>query len=178
MVSVFLIWVAYFLHFPLRLGSYINGAVIYSLVIYFVIYQWVRLNKKKGTLHAVRKQTNSQVNGRLLEELAGEIVQKIIQEELYKTPDLTVKKLARFLNIQDYKLSEIINQQFSQNFSDFINHFRVREACRLLTDPDYNYLTIAGIANEVGYNSISVFNTAFKKIMNQTPSQYKKNSSR
>ena len=53
--SILLVWLAYFLHFPLRLGSYINGAVFYSLIIYVVIYKWARMNKGRYSVKDKKK---------------------------------------------------------------------------------------------------------------------------
>jgi AraC-like DNA-binding protein len=54
-----------------------------------------------------------------------------------------------------------------------INKDRIDEAKRNLFNPDKQHLTIIDIAYEVGFNSKSAFNTAFKKSTNMTPSQYK-----
>ena len=65
----------------------------------------------------------------------------------------------------------------NQNFFDFINGYRIKEAKRLLVDPKGELLTILAIAEEVGFNSKSSFNTAFKKITGMTPTEYKKSVS-
>jgi AraC-like DNA-binding protein len=46
----------------------------------------------------------------------------------------------------------------------------------MLIDPSYNRLTIAAIAFECGFNSLSSFNTAFKKMKGKTPSVFKRES--
>jgi AraC-like DNA-binding protein len=174
LASVFLIWIAYFIHFPLRLGSYINGAIIYSIIIYFVIFQWIRLNRGKHHVHARKKGIILSLDEESIGRIIKQIQERIIKEELYKIPNLNLRTLARHFSIQPYRLSKIINDYFHQSFPDFINQYRIKEATKLLVDKRYDYLTIAGIASEVGFNSISVFNSTFKKLMNQTPSQYKR----
>ncbi len=47
----------------------------------------------------------------------------------------------------------------------------------ILQDPTNNHLTILEILYEVGFNSKSSFNTAFKKNTQTTPTQYRKNHS-
>jgi AraC-like DNA-binding protein len=44
----------------------------------------------------------------------------------------------------------------------------------LLVSSENQHIKIEEIAEMVGYNSKSAFNTAFKKIVGQTPSQYRK----
>ena len=68
----------------------------------------------------------------------------------------------------------IINDTFQKNFKTLLNESRIREVCRRLSDEDnYGQLTIAAIANEVGYNSMNNFITVFKRITGMTPSKYR-----
>ena len=90
--------------------------------------------------------------------------------------NLTLKKLANQTNIPERQLSQTINTELQQNFYEFLNHYRIEAAKQLLVDPSYEHLTILAIAYEVGFNSKSSFNAAFKKIAGITPSQYKKQS--
>jgi AraC-like DNA-binding protein len=77
------------------------------------------------------------------------------------------------MNIHANYLSRIINERRNQSFNDFVNQYRIEEACRRLTDPGWKNMTILQIAYETGFYSKSVFNTAFKKFTGQTPSQYR-----
>jgi AraC-like DNA-binding protein len=53
-----------------------------------------------------------------------------------------------------------------------VNQYRVEEACKMFDDPTNKHITIEGIAQNVGFHSKSAFNSAFKKIMTVTPSEY------
>lgn len=68
----------------------------------------------------------------------------------------------------------MINEGLNQNFYDFINYHRVKESERLLREPDSDFKTVLEVLFEVGFNSKSSFNTAFKKINGVTPTQFKK----
>jgi AraC-like DNA-binding protein len=59
------------------------------------------------------------------------------------------------------------------NFFEFINKYRIEEAKKFLLDKEKAYLTIAAISFEAGFNSVSSFNTVFKKMVKMTPSQFK-----
>jgi len=96
------------------------------------------------------------------------------QEKPYTDPDLKLQNLADHLGIPSYQLSQIINTELDRNFYDLINSFRIEEAKHQLTDPDNQHLTILATAYDVGFNSKSAFNTAFKNYTKMTPSQYKK----
>jgi len=71
-------------------------------------------------------------------------------------------------------LSQIINENLHLSFFDFINSYRIKEAGKRLVSSDYQKYTILAIAMNVGFNSKSAFNMAFKKFTNKTPSEYKK----
>jgi AraC-like DNA-binding protein len=95
-------------------------------------------------------------------------------KKIYTKSDLTLNELAERLAIPAHHLSQIINDRLRQNFYDLINNYRVEEAKKRLLDPAYQHLTILAIAYEVGFSSKSVFNAAFKRYANMTPSQFKK----
>ena len=62
---------------------------------------------------------------------------------------------------------------FEKNFYDLINTHRVEEAKKRLIDSN-NTKTILEILYEVGFNSKSVFNSAFKKNTGFTPTEFRK----
>jgi AraC-like DNA-binding protein len=94
----------------------------------------------------------------------------------YITPTLTLTALSKQLNVSSHHLSQVINEQLNKNFFEYINQFRVREAQRLLKDPKNRHLTLAAIGFEAGFNSVSSFNSIFKKITSSTPSQFQLSS--
>ena len=61
-----------------------------------------------------------------------------------------------------------------------MNTYRIKEAQKRLENPKEAKETISEVMYEVGFNSKSAFNTAFKKKTGLSPSQYKTmfNSSR
>jgi len=108
------------------------------------------------------------------DELKQKIVNAMTTNELFLDSELTVHKLAKTINSNSKYISNIINTELNQNFAAFINTYRIEKAKGLLIDPDYDNYTIEAISKEVGFNSKSAFNIAFKKITNQTPSIYRK----
>ena len=102
------------------------------------------------------------------------LINYLEQEKPYIDPDLQLQNLADHLDIPSYQLSQIINTELQQNFYELINSLRIAEAKHRLIDPAKQHITILAIAYDVGFNSKSTFNTAFKKYTKMTPSQYKK----
>lgn len=115
----------------------------------------------------------------LTKEMAEKYLQKlktyIENERPYLKNDLTLPELSDKLSIPVHYLSQIINEQFNQNFFEFINSYRIEEAKKLIRHPDKQNLNLASIAFESGFNSVSSFNSAFKKFAGITPSQYRSN---
>lgn len=93
-------------------------------------------------------------------------------EKPYLRPDLKLSDLARELSVPPWQLSQAINQGRGQSFFDFINHHRIEAASDLLkTDAER---TVLEILYQVGYNSKSAFNKAFKKQTGLTPTQFRR----
>ena len=69
----------------------------------------------------------------------------------------------------------MINDVTGENYSNYLNNLRIKEACNLLADAANRHLTIEAIAQKVGFNSKSSFNIAFKKHTASTPSEFMAN---
>jgi AraC-like DNA-binding protein len=96
----------------------------------------------------------------------------MIKNKPYSNPNLSLNELASKLKMQPHVLSKVINQGFQKNFFDFINTYRVEEFKSRMDDPKYRHYTLISVAYEVGFNSKTAFNRSFKKMTNQTPSEY------
>jgi AraC-like DNA-binding protein len=96
----------------------------------------------------------------------------MLKSKPYANPNLSLNELALKLKMQPHILSKVINQGFQKNFFDFINTYRVEEFKSRMDDPKYRHYTLISVAYEVGFNSKTAFNRSFKKITNQTPSEY------
>jgi len=106
-----------------------------------------------------------------------ELLKKYMHEHNpHLDPDLTIQDLALKVNMPVRDLSMLINHHMGQHFFDFINEYRIKNAMQLLRNPDKKEVTVLEILYEVGFNSKSSFNTAFKKHTNHTPTEYRNNS--
>ena len=94
-------------------------------------------------------------------------------EKPYLDADLTLSQLATKLQISPHLLSRIINEKFGLNFFDFINQYRVDEVKSRMDNPEFENLSLLGIAFDSGFNTKSAFNRVFKKLTELTPSKYK-----
>jgi len=98
------------------------------------------------------------------------LVEHVDNEQAYLDADISLGALARDLSVSTNHVSQVINEFDQCNFHDFINARRVQEACRRLQESrDANLLELA---MDVGFNSKSSFNRAFRKFAGATPSEY------
>ena len=98
------------------------------------------------------------------------------KEKLYLKNDFNLDDLAEKLNTSRSYISQVINTKFGQNFNSFINELRIKEAMSLMSKQENQIYTISAISIKVGFNSISSFNTAFKKAAGVTPSFFNKSA--
>jgi len=112
---------------------------------------------------------NTQENEKIIE-----LKEYMLSEEPYLDPSLSVSSLANEMKIPDKELSVLINHYLNQHFFDFINEYRIEKAKKLLVSIERKEHTILEILYEVGFNSKSSFNTAFKKYAKVTPTEYRK----
>ncbi|MEM7655888.1 MAG: helix-turn-helix domain-containing protein [Bacteroidota bacterium] len=102
---------------------------------------------------------------------AEQLKQLMQAEQLFLRPDLNAQDLAKALGISVHQLSQVLNQQLEQRFSDFVNGYRVAQAEHLLATPAYASTPLVQIGYEVGFNSKNAFGLAFKKLRGKTPSE-------
>lgn len=95
-------------------------------------------------------------------------------EQVYLNSNITLQILAEKTAIPARQISYLINRYQQQNFSEFINNFRIEAAKTRLKNPDDNKETILEVMYAVGFNSKSSFNTFFKKKTGLTPTEYKR----
>jgi AraC-like DNA-binding protein len=107
------------------------------------------------------------------EKIVQTVFQYVQTNKPYLDPELTLNQLASQLSLKPRILSQAINEIRQQTFFDFINHFRIDEATRLLTNPKDKKITILEVLYKVGFNSKSSFNTLFKKYTGITPTEFR-----
>lgn len=95
------------------------------------------------------------------------------------TPDFTLERLATLLGSRYKYVSQVINEHYQQNFNNFLNSYRIKEACKRMGDiENYGNYTIEAISESVGFKSRSTFVSSFKRITGLTPSQYQRMAQR
>lgn len=97
----------------------------------------------------------------------------ILSNQRFLDSRISMELLSEELGMSTSHFSKIVNSVSKQNFSDYINSYRVDQAKQLLSDKDFENYTIVAIGLECGFNSKSTFYTAFKKFTSQTPTEFR-----
>lgn len=100
---------------------------------------------------------------------------KLVTEDWWRDPELTLASLARKLGTNTSDLSRAINEGLGINFNELINRLRVDEVKRVLALSDEpNLLDVAFAA---GFSSKASFNRCFKLYTGETPTGWRQSMS-
>ncbi len=169
--GLLIVWAVYVLNLFDELVPYIVGPVIYTIVAYAISFIVISKGYLQDTEHDKYKTTR--VSEEQTDYLFSKVIDLVVNQKQYKDPELTLKSLSSQLNVSTQVLSMVINQKSEKNFNSFVNQYRVEEAIQLLNDTNFKNFNISAIAFESGFNSISSFNSSFKKHTNKTPQAYR-----
>ena len=90
--------------------------------------------------------------------------------EHYAEP-VSVRDLAERCHVSESHLRRLFHASVGISPLDYIQHYRIRQACHLI---HLNRDPINVIAGNVGYSSLSSFNRQFRQYLGQSPSAWKK----
>ncbi|MBK6266061.1 AraC family transcriptional regulator [Marivirga sp. S37H4] len=174
LISIYLgitfIWSSYMIG---AYTSYIIGALSFSFVLYLIVLLFIFKNKKESTFFEEKEKYK---NKGIEQEMLDRIEQKlfiIVEKKMFLNPNLTLAETAKEFSIPKHVLSQYLNEKMGKSFSTYINEFRIEKAKEFLQAP--NHYPIEDLGYESGFNSKSTFFTTFKKIVGQTPAEYRRN---
>lgn len=176
-----ILWCSAFLLKYIDLGPGDEGVVYYgfwtltAVSTYFLSYK-ILLNPEVLSIqtlttgqHSVEYQKPLETNSETL-LLKSKLKELLDHTDIYQNPKLSLDDLAQAMAINRHELSKIINQGFGKNFFDLINSYRIQAFVKYYQEePNSTFLEIA---YQVGFNSKSAFNRAFRKEKGSSPSQY------
>ena len=121
----------------------------------------------------VKKYEKSSLTNEIQENTLAKLQHLMDTEKPFLNPNFSLPNLSKRLSVSPHHLSQILNESLGQSFFDFTAQYRIEEAKRILKNPETQSIKIEEIAEMVGYNSKSAFNTAFKKLTGKTPSEFR-----
>ena len=109
-----------------------------------------------------------------LQQYARQVEDYLRTSEAYVNPNLSLKEVAKAVGISSNNLSKAINATLDKNFFDLVNGFRVEKSKALLLAKREKGFTLETIAEQCGFNSRFTLNTAFKKAVGLTTTEWLK----
>lgn len=98
------------------------------------------------------------------------IISLFERERLYLDSEVKLADVAKRVGTNKTYLSRALNARLSKNFCQFVNHYRVREACLLyLRNPEQD---MRPLAEQCGFSSQSNFSIVFKYNTGFTPGDW------
>ena len=88
----------------------------------------------------------------------------------HQTEELSLGQVAKAVNTSTFYFCKMFRKVTGVNFTDYVSRVRIEKAKNLLLNPN---LRVSEIAYEVGFQSLTHFNRVFKKIMGESPSEYR-----
>lgn len=156
----------------------------YFIIVYFLAYfarQQIEIfpfdTKNRAEIKEIIEENSPAQKQERLSQKQIEALKEVLtglmrDEKLYLDETLSLPTLAQKMAISTHDLSYLLNQGYGDNFFQFINAYRVEEAKLLLLSDKYQHLNMVGIAYAVGFSSKTTFYTTFKKMTNQSPSEF------
>jgi len=84
--------------------------------------------------------------------------------------DISLDDMSRNMNLSPYYFSKLFKEETGENFVEFLTRVRIDKAKDLLKLPDKS---MKEICSEVGYGDPNYFSRIFKKVVGQTPTEFR-----
>ena len=88
----------------------------------------------------------------------------------HQTEELKLGQVAKAVNMSSFYFCKTFKKISGINFTDYVARIRIEKSKNLLLNPN---LRVSEIAFEVGFQSLTHFNRVFKKILGQSPTDYR-----
>lgn len=84
--------------------------------------------------------------------------------------NISLKEIAAQINMSESAASHFFKKRTNRSFVSYLNEVRIGHALKMLIETSYS---VSEICYMCGYGNLSNFNRMFKKIKNQTPTEYR-----
>jgi AraC-like DNA-binding protein len=168
----------YFLGYTL-FHVFLDGPVTASLTvlyIYLSILMYKALSQPQlfTGIEVVQEKKKISLSKTMSADYARRLSDFMDAQKPFYDPDMTLYDLAEKTGIPPRSLSEVINTVLGKNFYEYVNSYRIRESQKLLSESRFRRKTVLEVLYEVGFNSKSSFNMAFKKTTGMTPLEFRR----
>jgi len=175
---IMMAWFLWFLNSHFFDGSltYVGyDAIWIAIPVFIYIIGYFSLKQPELFRITNLKDTNAKKN-RLTNQEAQLLQDKLnslmINDRVFLQNNLTLAEVSKKIDTSTNNLSWLLNNIYQTTFYDFINAYRVQEFVKKVANEEHLQHTILALSMDVGFNSKSTFNKAFKNEMKETPSNF------
>jgi AraC-like DNA-binding protein len=143
-----------------------------SLGITVIYIEWVVLRYSRNAAVNEDNRSHNFAETENWNVLKPKLTKLMDEDNLYTNSKITLTDLANYLGTNTFYVSKLLNEGFGKSFSDYINSYRIEAFIKAVKNKPGDGDTYLSIAYNVGFNSKSSFNRAFKKYTGFTPSEY------
>lgn len=149
-----------------------------NLAIIFILFSLIAI---VGRIVPVQEPSNEfeiipddPVTDKELQALHADTLRRLdalmISKHIYRDPNLSLNRMARKLMVPSRQISAAINTQRAMNVPQYVNMFRIMEACERLRSSSAQ---ITQVVFDVGFQTKSNFNREFQRIVCMSPSDWR-----
>jgi YesN/AraC family two-component response regulator len=119
------------------------------------------------------RQINTEICSKVVQDKQKYVIQlkdKILDyiNSEYKNNQLSLTLVAAHFNLSEVYLSRFFKEHTGENFSQYLEHMRLKNAKALMYESDYS---IGEISEMMGYTSVNTFRRAYKRLYGIIPSK-------
>ncbi|MDG1728974.1 MAG: helix-turn-helix domain-containing protein [Algibacter sp.] len=135
------------------------------------------VNNKIWVFHAINisniqdKKLSNNINKSVM-SYVSEIENFVNKEHPFRKSKFSFSDFAKTINIPASHINYIFKYHCKITFVEYKNHYRIKDALKLINEGYLDNLTLEGLASKVGFSSYNSFYTAFKKQTNLAPKAY------
>ncbi|WP_319415136.1 AraC family transcriptional regulator [Marispirochaeta aestuarii] len=105
-------------------------------------------------------------------QLITEQIRKAFDAGVFLDSRLSLRKLAKRIDIHPNRVSYVVNHVYKQSFCSLVNDYRLQYFRERIEEGALNNHSILELALEAGFSSKSTFNRVFKETTGLSPSEY------
>ncbi len=122
--SVSLIWLSYGITWWIGILPYLSATFLFCIFIYMILYLSLKRKQLNESFEKYRKSLLSREDSLALSRKIAALMET---SKPFLENEITLSKLACQVDTKPHLLSQAINENFSMNFFDFINSYRIEE---------------------------------------------------
>ncbi|MEN8228229.1 MAG: helix-turn-helix domain-containing protein [Bacteroidota bacterium] len=179
-ILILIIFLLVKLSFPSDVGDhFISGYVSFMIISTgFRILNSSAYFEQTGSFLDIplMKYKKSTLSEAAKDDLLKRIEQEMTKNKYFLNNMASLSGLSKIIKESTHHVSQVINEKLQMNFFELLADYRVEAAKKILQAEKEKKITIEELADQVGYNSKSAFNNAFKKLTGKTPTDFREST--